>query len=253
MLVLEQLLAGRDFARDDAVAAQMINFAYMVADDATKEAVLVDPAWDVAGLVAHVEREGYTLAGALVTHYHQDHCGGSIDDLIPGVTIEGLAELAALRPAARMHVHAKEADGIARVTGVPAQDLVRHEGGDTLALGSVKIEFVHTPGHTPGSECFLVTDATLAAGTPGSTTTPALVSGDTLFVGGCGRVDLPGADPDEMYRTLTQRLAKLPAGTVLYPGHDYGPTPTSTLAGERAKNPYLRIPTLDDWHRLMTR
>jgi glyoxylase-like metal-dependent hydrolase (beta-lactamase superfamily II) len=247
MLVLEQLLAGRDFARGDQAAAQMINFAYLVADDATRQAVLVDPAWDVAGLVDRVEREGYTLTGALVTHYHQDHCGGSIW----GMEIEGIAELAALRPEARIHVQAKEADGIAQVTGVPASDLVRHEGGDVLTLGSVKIELLHTPGHTPGSECFLVTDATLPAGRPGSVDAPALVSGDTLFVGGCGRVDLPGSDPDEMYRTLTQRLAKLPAGTVLYPGHDYGETPSSTLGDQRARNPYLRVPTLDDWHRLM--
>lgn len=247
MLVLEQLLAGRDFARGDQAAAQMINFAYLVADDATKQAMLVDPAWDVAGLVDRVERKGYTLAGALVTHYHQDHCGGSIW----GMDIEGIAELAALRPAARIHVHAHEAEGMAQVTGVPAADMVKHQGGDVLALGSVKIELLHTPGHTPGSECFLVSDATLAAGAPGSTDAPALVSGDTLFVGSCGRIDLPGSDPDEMYRTLTQRLAKLPATAVLYPGHDYGDSPTSTLADQRARNPYLRIPTLDDWHRLM--
>lgn len=249
MLVIKQLLAGRDFAPNDANAAQMVNFAYMIADDATREAVLIDPAWDVAGLVARVEREGYTLVGALVTHYHQDHVGGSIWDM----TIEGIAELAALRPNARIHAHSAEAAGITQVTGVPERDLVRHQGGDTLELGSVRIEFLHTPGHTPGSECFLVSDPTLAAGAPGSEEAPALVSGDTLFVGACGRVDLPGSDPDEMYRTLTQRLAKLPPGAVLYPGHDYGPTPTSTLQDERTSNPYLRVPSLEEWRRMMAR
>src|SRR5882672_1178099 len=238
MLKIEQLLAGRDFARDDPNAAQMVNFAYVIKDAATHRALLVDPAWDVAGLVQHVENEGYTLEGALVTHYHPDHVGGEIF----GLNIEGLARLAALRPDARLHVHADEAAGVAAMTGVPARDLVTHRGGDTLALGAATIAFVHTPGHTPGSECFLVTDPTLAAGAPGSAEAPALVSGDTLFVGSCGRVDLPGSDPDEMYRTLTQRLAKLPAGTVLYPGHDYGATPTSTLATERRANPYLRVP-----------
>ncbi len=247
MLVIEQLLAGRDFARNDRAAAQMINFVYLVADDLTRQAVLVDPAWDVDGLVERVEKEGYTLTGALVTHYHPDHVGGEIW----GLSIEGLARLAALRPDARIHVHAAEAEGVAQVTGVPETDLVQHQGGDTLTLGSVKIDFVHTPGHTPGSECFLVSDATLKPGAPGSALAPALVSGDTLFVGACGRVDLPGSDPDEMYRTLTQRLSKLPEGAVLYPGHDYGATPTSTLAGEKARNPYLRIPTLEEWRRLM--
>ncbi len=247
MLKIEQLLAGRDFAQADPNAAQMVNFAYVIADDATHQALVVDPAWDVAGIVDHVERKGYTLAGALVTHYHPDHVGGEIW----GLSIEGLAQLAALRPGARFHVHAAEAAGVAQMTGVPARDLVTHAGGDVLQLGSAKIEFVHTPGHTPGSECFLVTDATLPAGASGSLDAPALVSGDTLFVGACGRVDLPGSDPDEMYRTLTQRLARLPAGTVLYPGHDYGPTPTSTMAAERRTNPYVRVPDLETWHRMM--
>jgi glyoxylase-like metal-dependent hydrolase (beta-lactamase superfamily II) len=165
--------------------------------------------------------------------------------------VEGLASLAALRPDARIHAHADEAHGIAYVTGVPERDLVTHRGGDALELGPVRIEFVHTPGHTPGSTCFLVSDPTVPAGTPGHPGQPALVSGDTLFVQGCGRVDLPGSDADEMYRSLTQRLARLPDGAVLYPGHDYGPEPTSTLADERARNPYLRIPTLAEWQRLM--
>jgi len=247
MLKIEQLLAGRDFAKDDPNAAQMVNFAYVIEDDATHRAWLVDPAWEVDGLVRHVEQGGYTLEGALVTHYHPDHVGGEIF----GIAIEGLARLASLRPSARFHVHADEAEGVAQMTGVAERDLVTHRGGDTLVLGSATVTFVHTPGHTPGSERFLVTDPTLAAGAPGSPDAPALVSGDTLFVGSCGRVDLPGSDPDEMYRTLTQRLAKLPAGTVLYPGHDYGATPTSTLATERRANPYLRVPNLDAWRRMM--
>jgi len=247
MLKITQLLSGRDFARDDPNAAQMVNFAYMIGDDATRKAFVVDPAWDVRGIVEHVERQGYTVEGALVTHYHPDHVGGEIF----GLAIEGLAELAALRPSARVHVHAAEAAGVAEVTGLSAGDLLAHAGGDVLTLGSVRIEIVHTPGHTPGSECFLVSDALLPAGAPGSVDAPALVSGDTLFVGGCGRMDLPGADPDEMYRTLTQRLARLPAGTVLYPGHNYGATPTATLGSERRSNPYLRVPDLETWRRFM--
>ncbi|MEP7028384.1 MAG: MBL fold metallo-hydrolase [Candidatus Eisenbacteria bacterium] len=249
MLVIEQLLAGRDFARGDRNAAQMINFAYLVADDVTRQAVLVDPAWDVDGLVARVESEGYTLTGVLATHYHQDHVGGEIF----GMSIEGLARVSALRPNARIHVHAAEAAGVAEVTGVPDADLVKHQGGDTLTLGSVRIDIVHAPGHTPGSACYVVSDPTLGADAPGGVRAPALVSGDVLFVGACGRVDLPGSDPDEMYRTLTQRLDKLPGGAVLYPGHDYGATPTSTLASEQASNPYMRVPSLEEWRRLMGR
>ncbi len=247
MLKLEQWLAGRDFALGDANAAAMVNFVYLVADETTRQAVLVDPAWDVEGLVARVSGEGYTLVGALATHYHPDHIGGDLW----GLQVEGFARLAQVAPAARLHAHADEAPWIERSAGVPAADLVLHPGGDTIALGSVRIEFVHTPGHSPGSTCYLVSDPALPADRPGSAERPALLSGDTLFVGACGRIDLPGSDPDEMYATLTQRLAALPAATVLYPGHDYGPTPTSTLAAERASNPYLRVASLEVWRRAM--
>ncbi len=247
MLRIDQWLAGRDFATTDPAAAQMINFVYRIADDAKRQAVLVDPAWDVDGLVQRVEREGYALAGALATHYHPDHVGGDLW----GLHVEGLARLLELRPGTPVHAHADELRGIGIVTGLSERDVIAHRGGDALTLGSVRIEFVHTPGHTPGSECFLVSDPTVAADAPGHPDAPVLVSGDTLFVQGCGRVDLPGSDPDEMYRTLTQRLAKLPAATVLYPGHDYGPSPTSTLEDERRTNPYVRVPSLEAWRRLM--
>ncbi|MGH7724666.1 MAG: MBL fold metallo-hydrolase [Candidatus Eiseniibacteriota bacterium] len=248
MLRIDQWLAGRDFATGDPAAAQMINFVYRIADDATRRAVLVDPAWDVDGLIARVEREGYALAGVLATHYHPDHVGGDLW----GLQVEGLTRVLELRPATPVHAHADELHGLRVVTGLPEREVSAHRGGDAIELGSVRIELVHTPGHTPGSQCFLVTDPTAPAGTPGHPESPALVSGDTLFVQGCGRVDLPGSDPDEMYRTLTQRLAKLPETTVLLPGHDYGPTPTSTLADERRSNPYVRVPSLEAWRALMS-
>ena len=247
MLRLEQWLAGREFALDNPTAAQMLNFVYFIADDVTRTALLVDPAWDVDGLVARVQREGYTLVGTLATHYHPDHVGGDLW----GTGVAGIARLATVAPDARVHAHTDDAPWIERVTAVPAKDLTLHAGGDTIALGSVNVEFVHTPGHTPGSACFLVTDPSTPADQPGSREQPALVSGDTLFVQGCGRVDLPGSDPDDMYRTLTQRLAKLSPSTVLFPGHDYGATPTSTLERERRTNPSLRLDSLEAWRRVM--
>jgi glyoxylase-like metal-dependent hydrolase (beta-lactamase superfamily II) len=247
MLRLEQWLAGRDFAQGDRAAAQMINFVYFIGDDVSRQAVLVDPAWDVDGLVARVEAEGYTLVGALATHYHPDHVGGDLW----GLQVQGASRLVELRPSVRVHAHHDEGHGIEVLTGIPQRDLALHRGGDALELGPVRIEFVHTPGHTPGSECFLVTDPTAPPGEPGSSLAPALVSGDTLFVQGCGRVDLPGSDPAEMYRTLTQRLARLPDCAVLFPGHDYGPSQTSTLENERRHNAYLRIPSLEAWRQLM--
>jgi glyoxylase-like metal-dependent hydrolase (beta-lactamase superfamily II) len=247
MLRLEQWLSGRDFARGDASAAQMVNFTYFIGDDRTHEAMLVDPAWDVDGLVARVEREGYTLTDALASHYHPDHIGGEM----MGWTVEGVARLREIHPGVRIHCHANEVPYVERVTGLAASDLVAHKDGDVLENGTVRVAMLHTPGHTPGSTCYLVSDPALSAGALGAVDSPAVCSGDTLFVQGCGRVDLPGSDPDEMYRTLSERLARLPGTAVLLPGHDYGPTPSATLADVRRTNPYLRIRSLEEWHTLM--
>ena len=228
---LRQLLAGRDFARADPAAGQMANFVYLIGDPATRECVVVDPAWDVRGVVLAAEESGYKLVGALATHYHPDHVGGSMF----GLRVEGLARLLELR-GVKVWVHKQEADGLKRVTGLSDGDLVQADGGDTLRVGTVEIRLLHTPGHTPGSQCFLVGNR--------------LVAGDTLFVQGCGRVDLPGGDPEEMYRSL-QRLAALPDDTLLYPGHDYADRPQSTIGDEKRGNVYLRAQSLDDWQRLM--
>jgi glyoxylase-like metal-dependent hydrolase (beta-lactamase superfamily II) len=227
-----QLLAGDEVAAAHPVAGQMRNFMYLVGDPASREAVVVDPAWDVGGLLDRAAADGYRLTGALVTHYHPDHVGG---DLF-GLRVDGLAELLE-RAAVPIWVQRAEADGLKLVTGVSDSDLRRVESGDTLRLGELEIRFLHTPGHTPGSQCFLVGNR--------------LIAGDTLFVQGCGRVDLPGGDPDAMYESLTRRLAKLPADTVLYPGHDYGPSRTSTIGDELERNYYMRVRSLEDWRRLM--
>jgi hydroxyacylglutathione hydrolase len=231
-LYFKQLLAGRDFATRDPAAAQMANFVYLIGDAAKRQCVLVDPAWDVEGLLEIVDADGMVLTGALATHYHPDHVGGAMF----GLHVDGLRTLVEKRPV-KVHVQDTEAGGVRVVTGLSESDLARHQGGDALRVGDVEIRLLHTPGHTPGSQCFLVDGR--------------LVSGDTLFVQGCGRVDLPGGDPEEMYRTLTQRLASLPDDVVLYPGHDYGATPTSSLGEERRGNSYLRVPNLEAWMRLM--
>jgi hydroxyacylglutathione hydrolase len=231
-LYFRQILVGRQVAATDPVASQMRNFMYLIGDPESREAVVVDPAWDVASLLDLAAGDGYRVVGALVTHYHPDHVGG---DLF-GYRIQGLATLLERQPVP-IHVNKHEAEGLKKVTGVSDGDLRRVEGGDRMRLGAVEICFLHTPGHTPGSQCFLIGDR--------------LVAGDTLFVQGCGRVDLPGGDPEAMYQTLSGTLAKLPQETVLYPGHDYGPTPTSTIGDELRDNHYLRIRSLEDWRRLM--
>jgi len=229
-LYFRQLLSGRDFARDDPVARQMVNFAYLIGDRDAGEAVVVDPAYAVAELVEIAGADGMRVIGALATHCHPDHIGGSM----MGIEIEGLAELLALDGVdARLHVQRTEADGVKRVTGASDSDLVLHDGGDTVTVGAVPITLLHTPGHTPGSQCFLVDGR--------------LVAGDTLFLEGCGRTDLPGGDADEMYVSLTQRLAAVPDDTVLYPGHLYSAEPSASMGETRRTNYVFRLPTLDQW------
>jgi glyoxylase-like metal-dependent hydrolase (beta-lactamase superfamily II) len=137
-----------------------------------------------------------------------------------------------------VHVHADEAEGVRKVTGLSRSDLVPHAGGDALPLGEMRVRLLHTPGHTPGSQCFLVEEA----GAPGR-----LVSGDTLFLGSCGRVDLPGGDPEALYDSLKNRLGRLPDDTLLYPGHFYAAEPFSTLGEQKRSNPYLRVARLEDF------
>ena len=202
-LYLKQLLVGRDIGKSSAAGRQMQNFVYLIGDADARRCVVVDPAWDIPDIVAAARADDMQIVGALATHYHPDHVGGRIF----GIGIAGLAELMELN-ACPVHAHEAEVDGIMKVTGLSASDMVRHGGNDKIEVGEVQIELLHTPGHTPGSACFRVANA--------------LVAGDTLFLQGCGRVDLPGGDRDEMRRTLTQRLAKLPDDMELYPGHAYG-------------------------------
>jgi len=212
---------------------QMQNLSYLVGSQSTREALLVDPAWSVDGLLDQAEADGMKVVGALVTHYHQDHVGGSIF----GMEIEGLARLLAREPVP-IHVNAQEADGLIKVTGVSESDLVRREGGDAIEIGSIRVRLLHTPGHTPGSQCFLLEEANR----PG-----ALVSGDTLFLGSCGRVDLPGADPEDMYRSLNQILRALPDDTLIYPGHLYSPEAVGSMGEQKRVNPFLRVTSLEQF------
>lgn len=233
-LYFRQLLAGRDFAEDDPVAQQMVNFVYLIGDRATGEALVVDPAYGVDELLELLRSDGMRCVGALATHFHPDHVGG---DLM-GWRIEGVTRLLELNPSP-VHVQHDEAPWMVRSTGVGAEDLATHHGGDVLQVGEVPITLVHTPGHTPGSQCFLVDGK--------------LVAGDTLFLDGCGRTDLPGGDPEQMYESLTTRLARVPDDTVLYPGHLYSPEPSATMGQTRASNYVFRLRTPEQWMTMFGR
>jgi hydroxyacylglutathione hydrolase len=209
----------------------MQNFVYLVGDSVARECVVVDPAWDIDTIVDTAAGDGMTITGALVTHTHQDHVGGSLASWgMPG-RIPGAEELLG-RVKAKVYVHKAEREFL---TGF-GSDLVKVDNHDTLQVGRLTLSFLHTPGHTPGSQCFLVDGR--------------LISGDTLFIGSCGRTDLPGSDPSEMYYSLTQRLGALPDDTVLFPGHNYG-GPSSTIGREKRDNAFMRFAALGDFLRAM--
>ena len=219
-LIIEQIQIG-----------PMENFAYLVGCRRTREVAIVDPAWDIDSLMNIVREKDYKVNAALVTHYHPDHCGGSFGQN----TVSGVAELLAINPV-KVYANKLEAEGLKKVTGISDNDIAKVESGDTLKIGDIEIEFLHTPGHTPGSQCFRVKHT--------------LVSGDTLFINGCGRVDLPGSDVDDMYHSL-QKLSALPDDTLLLPGHNYSHVPHATMAETRQQNVYMRINNLESWRMMM--
>ncbi len=223
-----QLLSGRDFAEDNPMAAQMVNFVYLIGDRETKEAIVVDPAYDPAGILEVLEADGMTCVGMLGTHYHADHVGGSM----MGFELQGAAELLE-QINVPLHVQADEADFVKKVTGLTDVNLVQHNGSSAIDVGEIAIELLHTPGHTPGSQCFLVENR--------------LVAGDTLFLQGCGRTDLPGGDPEQLYRSLTTVLSKVPDDAILFPGHQYSPAPSATMGQTRKDNFVFAPSSAEEW------
>ena len=210
----------------------MQNFTYLIGDPVSREALVVDAAWDIPTLIRIAGQDGFTITKALVTHYHQDHLGGDFG----GYHIQGAAELLE-QVKAKVYIHKAEAGFLGRLAGLSASDLVKVDSGDTTTVGAATVTFIHTPGHTPGSQCFLVENR--------------LVAGDTLFINSCGRVDLPGSSPEDMYYSLTQKLAKLPDDTILYPGHNYAEKPFATLAEQKRHNMFLRFQSLQDFLAMM--
>src|SRR5579872_4633273 len=146
--------------------------------------------------------------------------------------IEGIQTLLE-RTSVPIHVQRDEMPWVVRAAGVGEDELVAHASGDIVQVGAVSVELVHTPGHTPGSQCFAVRGR--------------LVSGDTLFLDGCGRTDLPGGDPEELYTSLMTRLARFGDEVVLYPGHLYSPEPSATLGDTRRRNYVFRLRTPEQW------
>jgi hydroxyacylglutathione hydrolase len=227
-LYFRQLLSGRDFAKGDPMARQMVNFVYVIGDRASGEALVIDPAYAVQDIVNLVEADGMRLSGVLATHYHPDHVGGEMG----GWGVEGISALLELVQVP-VHLQKEEVPWVERTTGVGGSHLVGHDSGDVVRVGSIDVELIHTPGHTPGSQCFLVDGR--------------LVAGDTLFLEGCGRTDLPGSDAAAMYDSIHNRLARVPDDAVLFPGHLYSADPSQSMGDTRRWNYVYRPRSLQEW------
>jgi glyoxylase-like metal-dependent hydrolase (beta-lactamase superfamily II) len=210
----------------------MQNFVYLLGDPATRSLAVVDPAWEIETILDEARRHDMEITHLLVTHFHPDHLGGRM----MGMSVRGAAELLAAGVKAKVHIHKAEAPYVHRVSDLSASDLHAVESGDVVNVGRLPVKFIHTPGHTPGSQCFLVGDS--------------LVSGDTLFIGSCGRVDLPGSDPRQLYESL-KRLGALPEATRLYPGHNYASAPSSTIGEQKRRNPFMRFDDVQEFLAMM--
>jgi len=193
----------------------MQNFIYLVGDPQTRKAAVVDPGWEVPRILETLKRDGYQLTQALVTHSHFDHVLG-LADLLKEVDIP-------------VFIHRAEATAL----DISASTVRPVDNGDVLEVGTVPVTLIHTPGHTPGSQCLLVDGN--------------LLSGDTLFIRACGRCDLPGGDPKALFQSLSGTLKKLDDTTQLYPGHHYAEIPTSTMGQEKQTNPFLQPRTLEEF------
>jgi glyoxylase-like metal-dependent hydrolase (beta-lactamase superfamily II) len=200
----------------------MQNYAYLIGSTETREAAVVDAAWNIDEILRIAAQDEMEITHALVTHTHPDHVGGGF----AGMEIAGVTELLE-KCKAKVVVHKAEAEFIKELS---SSDMIKTDNGDQVDVGGVEIQLMHTPGHTPGSQCFLVDNR--------------VVSGDTLFIDACGRVDFPGGSPEQMYYSLTQKLMALPDDMILFPGHDYAPLKHATMGEQKKTNPYLRFSSL---------
>ncbi len=211
----------------------MLNFVYLIGCAETREAAVIDPAWDVDRILEIAREADLKINRILLTHGHPDHMNG----------LEAMLE----DTDAKVYVHADETEYMrqaAELFHVPVEFMNRRSGnfqtvsdGEEILVGKLPVKLLHTPGHTPGSQCFLVENS--------------LVSGDTLFINACGRVDLPGGDPEKMWWSLNRRLRALADNTILYPGHNYSDLPVSTIGEQKRDNPYMQYSSLDDFLRAM--
>jgi hydroxyacylglutathione hydrolase len=192
---------------------RMLNFSYIVYDEKNSIGAIIDPSWDLEKLLVFLEKNNITAKYIINTHTHFDHILGN--DHISEITKAEIIQ------------HEKS-------TQKKERSVVDHEN---ISIGELNLEVLYTPGHSEDSICLIVNK-------------DSIITGDTLFVGNCGRVDLPGSNPEKMYDSLS-KVANLDDSLVVYPGHNYGSTPTSTILNEKTNNPMLNFKTKEAFLKYM--
>jgi len=193
----------------------MENFIYFIGDKKNKEVLIIDPAWDVNYLLETASQEGLKISGVLVTHGHSDHTNG-VEELLKKLDIP-------------VFINKTEADFFKFPWG--NENVKKVDSFEKVKVGEIEVELIHTPGHTPGSQCFLVRTNSNA---------PLLIAGDTLFINGCGRCDLPGGNVEQMFDTIYNKLMKMDNKTVIFPGHNYAQIKSDTLENQKKSNPFMQ-------------
>ena len=193
----------------------MENFVYLITDLATRQAAVVDPAWDVAQIINYAKQNNIQITDILLTHSHHDHVNG-VADILNSYD-------------SQLHLLKQEADFWQAELDKPTL----HYGGDKIPIGKSSVQILHTPGHTPGSACYLLDGD--------------VITGDTLFVFGCGRCDLQGGDPEQMFTTLKKISRELASDTVIHPGHNYAEKNVSTVDEQLAGNPFMHFDDCDEF------
>jgi glyoxylase-like metal-dependent hydrolase (beta-lactamase superfamily II) len=215
------------------IIGPMMNFIYIIGCPETKEAAVIDPAWDTPAILELARKSGLEIKHILMTHAHPDHMNG-LEQILKDTN--GTIYLQ------RDEVAYMQECGNA--TGIPTAFMQNRsenfrivQDGETVYIGKLPVQCLHTPGHTPGSQCFLVEGN--------------LFSGDTLFVDACGRVDMPGGDAAKMWHSLNRKLRSLEDSIVIYPGHHYGSRKTSTIGEQKETNPYMSFTSPEEFRRAM--
>ena len=187
----------------------MQNFSYIVEDESTREAIVIDPSWDLDKIIQIIEEQNLNPKYIVNTHWHDDHTRGN-EELSAELSIK-----------------------IVQHNESELNNDMTVSDGDSIKFGCSELVVYHTPGHSKDSIC-LVGDG-------------KILSGDTLFVGNCGRIDIPGGSSRELYHSLFDVISNLDDGLIMYPGHDYGSSQTSTIGNEKMTNPVMQKITEEDF------